>query len=442
MAKFSDSNWAILNEYFGVMTSNRSGSDDSYLLTPNHTIVTDGGTYVELYENTDDYGYIGHNFKSVSIEGNIFKFTYEGVSSTNSLVTGVTSVTNGSEMYFRKGSYFYEWLLNNSSEYRDYLNVNKRLLYFGKIWPASTELNTYVIEFEGLKDFMLRALPQINRTTAMEDWLKGYFDGTHHPIYNLTKNIWSMKDAKEIDIRFLQYIANDYGIEINEDLTTELALREWVDTLIYFLKRKGDYSTLYIVYKFLLTNTSNTLNIYERWHDADLSDSRDEPLNSDWEDHHILEYYSIQASGAAGNDYYSRYAPSGYPDYDIENSILSPHYRVELDLTSEPLGDDYIINESVIDELIRYWNYTKPVSRFVNYTELIAPDGQIDGTDSEEVSTYSIEESAYLTTTFVGASNLSSAQSSAGFGIDTYNHTAEFSDTVWRVFDFEYYEGE
>ena len=412
-----------------------------------HTIVAQGGKYVKLYEETDEYGFIGHNFEAISISNNIFTFKYSSMVSSNSLVSGVTSITNGSNIYFRKDDWFYTWLRNNSTEYRDYLNVNKRFLYFGKIWPSSTQSGYYTIEFEGLKDFMLNALPPINQTTAMDDWLKAYFDGTHHQIYNLTKNIWSMRDAKEIDIRFLQYIANDYGIDITEDITTELALREWVENLIYFLKRKGAYSTLFVVFKFLLTNTTNTLNIYERWHDWGLSAFRDAPTEDDWTDHHILEYYGEQPSGAAGNDYYSRYDPSAYPVYasagppvpsaSIPSAglypILSPHYRVEIDLTSEPLGDDYIINETFIDELIRYWEYTKPVSRFVNYTELVAPDAQIDGTAAEEVSTYSVDETAYLTTKFTGASYLSSEQSSAGFGNDTYNHPQETSDITWSI---------
>jgi len=651
VAKFSDSNWSILNEYFSILSGSRSGTHNSYLLSPKHTIVTEGGLFVDLYEHSDEYGYIGHNFTSDSVNDNIFKFKYQSVISTNSLTSGITTITNGSEMYFRKNSYFYEWLLNHYSEYRDYLNTNKMFLYFGKIWAISNEENYYSIEFKGLKDYMLELLPPINRTTAMEDWLKGYFDGTHHQIYNLTKNIWSMKDSKEIDIRFLQYIANDYGIEIKEGLTTELALREWVDNLIYFLKRKGDYSTLYIVYKFLLSNTTNTLNVFERWHDWRLSDYNDAPLASDWEDHHILEYYSIQPSGAAGDEYYSRYNPDGYPAYadsqgslsinqnvdlfleykfdetggltatdsssagnngtltnfatsasndmwvsgkfgngvefgisddehiDIGDSlvstlsdsftvsyyvkhnkfnhamvhfmssgiggvligitpgnkfviyyddginttyweseddvlngvetkfnkyvivfknndiitvyknnvllenngvdtgdmtditmsnftnttnatigngfcgimdefriynttlselylkalILSPHYRVELDLTSEPLGTDYIINESIANELVRYWNYTKPVSRFVTYNELVAPYAEIDGTDSKEISTYSTDETAYLTTKFTGAQYLSSEQSSAGFGDNTHNYNSVLSSDSWII---------
>ena len=677
MAKFSDSNWSILNEYFGIMSSTRTGTDDSYLISPEHMIMTEGGKYVELYEDSDDYGYIGHRFIPSSISGNIFKFVHQEVISTNSLVSGITTVTNGADMYFRKDSYFHSWLVNNYMEYRDYINTNKRFIYFGKMWPSSNETNTYTIEFEGLKDFMLSALPPINQTTGMEDWLKAYFDGTHQPIYNLTKNIWSMKDSKEIDIRFLQYIANDYGIEIKEDITTELALREWVENLIYFLKRKGEYSTLFIVYKFLLTNTTNTLNIYERWHDFDLSDYRDAPLDSDWEDHHIMEYYGEQPSGAAGNEYYSRYMSTSYPLYeddiyrsdpptstglilyykfdettgltavdtqgnhngtltnfvdnnsqwvngkyidnaldfgnwsygineyvnvgdplesifqdsfsisfwfnanegspssgysqyllgntdfgvsnynwmtlwgrriwfnyssngvsttlstpveilnigqtgwqyctivfnnithiaylylnnilldsesissitmssynqnvynfiigsmyhngsvypqhfagkiddfriysralttteisniytyqyilpDLNHQIISPHYRVEIDLTSEPLGDDYIINKTIIDELIRYWNYTKPVSRFVTYTELIAPDAQIDGTDAAKIPTYSVDYQSYLTTQFVGSQYLSSEEAS-GYGDNTYNYNSNVSSNDWVV---------
>lgn len=446
MTKFSDSNWSILNEYFGVTSSTRTGTHDSYIIGPKHTIVAEGDTYTFLYEDNEDYGFVEHKFKAISIEGNVFKFTYHGVSSTNSLATNLTTITYGADMYFRKGSYFYTWLINNYSEYRDYLNTNKRFIYFGKVWSVAGEVNTYYIEFYGLKDFMYNALPPVNQSTAMEDWIKGYFDKTHHPIYNLTKNIWSMRDPKEIDIRFLQYIANDYGITIDEDATSEINIREFVDNLIYFLKRKGNYSTIYVIYKFLLTNTSNTLNIYERWHEWNLVYDRIHPVELDYEDHHILESYGIQPSGAAGNDYYTRYAPSAYPVYADEPPnisasdypILSPHYRVEIDLTSEPLGDDYIISEDIINELVRYWDYTKPVSRYVHYSELMAPDAVIDGESAEEISTYSEDYKAYLTTKFVGAQYTSTEQSSAGFGNDTYNHYNETSSPIWTIQDFEY----
>ncbi len=57
--------------------------------------------------------------------------------------------------------------------------------------------------------------------------------------------------------------------------------------------------------------------------------------------------------------------------------VISPHYIVEIDLTSEPIGDrfndDWILNEFYADELIRNWEYARPVNKYVQYQQLISP---------------------------------------------------------------------
>ena len=201
-----------------------------------------------LYEKHDTRGFVGHRFKIVEVDGNRFKMTYEGLESTFSVASSAFEI--GNEMYFRKDSFFHYWLARPEQDnlYHDYCNQERTFIFFGKIWPVSNAVNTYSIEFEGLKDFTLKGLPQHNQTINITEWLKVYFDQIHHEMYNKTKTFWSMLDPREIDLRWIGYLAGKYGTEINDEYLGELPLREWVENLPYFLKRVGTYSALYIVW--------------------------------------------------------------------------------------------------------------------------------------------------------------------------------------------------
>ena len=653
MGKFSESSYNILNEYFGIIKES-SGEANSYLIGPRKTIVAKGGVVTHLYEKRSTGELIGYKFRITEISGNNFKFEYKGLLRDHSLAVG--DFTIGNEMYFRKDAFFHDWLNVNSALYRDDVNTNRMYVYFGKIYDVPNETNMYSVVFEGMKDYMTKALPENNRTTKLEEFLKVYFDQVHHSVYNMTKNLWSLLDPKEIDIRFLNLIALDYGIEIDEDLP-ESNLREWVDTIIYFLKRKGDYASIYIIFKLLLGNTDNKLNIYERWAEWCSSELSDVPSFEN--DHHILEYYNTQAAGGAGTDYYSQYNPSSYPTYtdtapsgeclkniwlcgtnenyynfsgldtgntltiahrtkltvsgfdkstddltlsllnttpsgnflhcvktnlsststsgaglyiwgigdqdvtwsnyttsnwlgvslewyngayefkvsegynngstvqseysisgysddtdyylgierinsdlslyifnnadrsnllevitlnllgasgsngafnylfglntltssgstswsgDIFNLatgaasatgvnetnslVLTPHYKIEIDLSSEPVGDNYIINKYLMDELIRYWEYTKPVSKYVHYEQLIAPTGKMNE-EGEYISLYDEHENAFLNTQFTGSTFLSGATPVVPTGNDAgsvaYTHKQLISSYNWIV---------
>lgn len=319
--KFSDPNYYLLKQYFDVLVAERNGTDKSVLLGPGKTVVSNGGLYSILYENNADRGYVGHRFKIKEITGNRFKMTYEGLESTFSVASSAFGI--GNEMYFRKDSFFHYWLARSDQDdlYHDFCNQKKTFLFFGKIWPVSNETNTYAIEFQGLKDFALQALPQHQQTVNIEEWLKVYWDQIHHEAYNLTKNSWSLLDAKEVDMRWLGYIAGMYNIDISEDVLNELPLREWVDNLPYFLKRIGTYNALYIVWKVLSANTNNNLNVYERWGEwceQDLDQNLGTIANIEYDDHNFLESYGTQPSGGAGTYYYSRYNPDNYPIHTLE----------------------------------------------------------------------------------------------------------------------------
>ena len=222
MGKFSDPNYKLLKDYFDILVAVRTGSQKSFLIGPNKTVVSEGGLWSILYENNATRGYVGHRFKIAEIDGNRFKMTYEGLESTFSLASSAFDI--GNEMYFRKDSFFHYWLARPDQDdlYHDYVNQEKTFSFFGKIWPTGED-NTYSIEFEGLKDFTLKGLPEHNQTINMTEWLKVYFDQIHHEMYSMTKNFWSMLDAREIELRWLGYISQLYGISVDESILIELS---------------------------------------------------------------------------------------------------------------------------------------------------------------------------------------------------------------------------
>ncbi len=354
MGKFSDPNYDLLQRYFNVLKSRETGTQLSYIAGPKRGIWADGGAFTVLYENNATKGFVGHKFLIKEIDGNRFKMEYKGVFQdfkkyrTSTETASLSAFDIGNEMYFRKDSFFHAWLARSENEaFRNYVNQERTFAFFGKLWPSDSDNNIYAIEFEGLKDYTLRALPPHNRTTNVEEWLNVYFDQVHHEPYTMLKTLWSMMDAREIDFRWLGYIANIYGIEIAEEMA-ELNLREWVENLIYFLKRIGTYNALYVVYKLYLSNSTNVMNVYERWDEWCQPEIRDIdtgglanvasydrfpgfhpgipagvysyfgpevfPIN----DFNWLEFYGQQPSGGAGDLWYTQFNPVKYPTHAQE----------------------------------------------------------------------------------------------------------------------------
>lgn len=325
MGKFSDSSHNILETYYNTLLDTvADGSQSSYLAGPRQGISADGGIGTVLYQKTEDGDYVAHKFLISEIDGNNFRFSYQGLESTHSEAVGLQT---GEELYFRKDSYFHDWLKNNSDLYEDKINTNKTFIYFGKIYPITGSAE-YNIIFEGMKDYVVNALPEHNQTTKLVELLDIFFDQVYHDVYNLTKTLWSFFDAKEVNIDHLYYLANRANIVVDKDkISTELLLREFVDNLPYWLKRKGTYSAYYIIWKLLAQNTTNVLNIYERWVEWCLPDVKSGllvpgPLDDfgDFEDHHIWEFYGEQPSGGASHLYYDRYNPNTYPSYSEQPS--------------------------------------------------------------------------------------------------------------------------
>lgn len=316
MTKFSDSSHNILSTYFDVLLTPRTGTQNSYLAGQRKTIFAKGGLDTTLYQKNDDGDFIGHKFLIQTITGNNFKFQYQSQVSVHS---EAIALEMGKELYFRKDSLFHDWLKNNAASYENAVNTNKTFIYFGKIYPITGETTNYNIIFDGMKDYVMNALPEHNRTDKLTDLMEIFFDNVYHDIYNMTKTLWSFFDAKEVNINHIDYLATRAGIETDKDkIETELGLREFVDQLPWWLKRKGTYTSYLTIYKILLGNTKNKLNFYEKWTEWCLRELRDgaiEIFSSDFEDHHLVERYGQIPTGGAGPEYYNNFNPDKYPTY-------------------------------------------------------------------------------------------------------------------------------
>lgn len=664
MSKFSDSSHYILKTYFDQLLDPRTGTHNSFLSGQRKTIWADGGLNTTLYQKNDSGDYIAHKFLIQSVSDDNFIFTYVERLSDHS---EATELEVDKEMYFRKDSLFHDWLRVHASTYEQSLNTNKTFIYFGKIYTLTNELRRYNIIFDGMKNYVVYAIPEHNRTEKLVELLSIFFDEVYQDIYNMTKTLWSFFDAREVSLDHINYMATRANIETDKDkIETELLLREFVDTLPWWLKRKGSYSSYLDIYKLLLGNTKNKLNFYERWIEWCLKTVRTgygSIPDSDFEDHHYLEFYGLEPTGGAGPFYYGQYTSASYPQYadtapnvancgeisvncsnltsfvgwagqdtgndmtavgyniqidgfnaatesaylysnvtsaanirncievsmdsssvpsgglfvwaasnypdktltahetngknyigisyevlgatpsgavtgrrfkvwehyngtmyasssietynadteyyltiqklgtdfkvyvydnslrrtqdyietiqlslhenasysvryavnsrtepvggswtgDIQNyyqwhrsvdsvaisgyKVLSPHYRLEIDLSSEPMGEDFIISQNQADELLRYWEYLKPVSKFIHYNWLISPLGQIDSLSTSVPLYNQANYTAFLNTQFVGQNFVSAGVPSAAgdFYEETFREIITAADSLWIV---------
>jgi hypothetical protein len=244
---------------------------DTTLIGDRHSIITEGGYWTKLYIDLD--GTLTEiKFRSDPTEwvneDRYFIFTKD---------PSGADFSNGDDAYFRKDSYLHDYLRGlaaTDSTYSHYLNLQKPFIYFGKIFLTDASTGESRVEYRGMRDFAIESLPEHSRTEKLVEYLDLYYDRTHSEIYAMLKNIITLIDPKEVDIDFLGYIADMYSITISEALSanqwtlTEVEQRDFVSRIIHWLKRKGTYAALYILWKLLTGTTSNVLNIYERWHDG------------------------------------------------------------------------------------------------------------------------------------------------------------------------------
>jgi len=379
MAKFTEIPWFTIENYiYDVLNpseaSTYSHASGGTFLRPNAILITTNTNPFQLYSKSDETDYkpvkatITENWNDNENEIKLEKLLSRTVSpSLNILRTVSTSgfgyhnitydyltdeykydIENADSMYIRKDSVFHDWLNTNWDDYDGYFNKNKLFLYFGKGYNRNENDNEYIIiHHYTLKDWIQNALPPNNRNDTLNEFLFLIYDQLYHKVYETQKDIWSLIDPYEINEDLIDNLFEYYN---ETPLTSDIDIykrRVYVDNLIYWLKKKGTYSSLFVIWYTLAKDTTNELKVYDRWHtpspSGDLIDS--------FVDYDYTESY--------GGVYPSEYSVA-------DNNILSTHYKVEFEFDNNPFGSD-ILAEKFIDNLYNTWESTRPITRFSHY---------------------------------------------------------------------------
>ena len=362
----------------------------SYLTGGNKGIIAIGDKIVQLFVKDNDYG-----FREIFVtppweykNGNFFNFKkhitlqYQYGSTLSETLSGNAyyfevykpTITfdpqdiNDKEVYFRKDSQFHRWLTDYARDYfndlwgedfviRNYVNTDKQFLYFGKIFHRRDD--TYHIEFYGMKDFVMNAIPYHQRTPKLTKFMEVEFDRNFQEIYNLLKNIWSMIDPYEVDEKYLGYLAKFYNINVDSPFDI-LNQREFIRELTNYLKRKGSYSSFYSAWKVLTQGTKNDLYIYDKWIKSSdvLGDGNVNP------DNFVVVPYTDQYTDSLLN---------------ADDYILTPYYKIQLDISTESIQYNQILSKSVIDNLLYHFEELRPVNKVPEYEILLTPEVYLDG---------------------------------------------------------------
>lgn len=328
MAKFIDIPYFIMKDFIdNIDPYEHVYPSKAHLIGPKTGITAKYGYGVDLWikdkQDADDVSAISgtsgyYRIRGLPISGtpddNIFQFHIE----TNNYRPSKFNITElekyaGYDVHFIKKKHQIREFINNASYEDGYVNTNKIFLYFGKIYPIDN--NRFNIVCDHINNYVYRALPENNRNTNIKQFFNLFFDKIYSKIHNLSKDIWSMVDPFEVNEKYLEYIYNTYDMDYLSDIL-EFKRREYASALPVLLKRKGTYSSLYIIWKSIISFTTNYLNIYERWHEYDLVGHP----NDNFTDYIYItydHYDCVLPTDGAGSAYYS-YTPSG-------NSLYCEH---------------------------------------------------------------------------------------------------------------------
>jgi len=477
---------------------------NSYIVAPMVNITTKGGGLIDLFIKEEDIGFLPIKVRYVDRVGNEFNFTNPGIGTVEpgENITNILSgqrytftfwdkiVTdtfgmfeNDKEAYFRKDSLYHDWLrlmakdmlledMGIELDIRNYVNTDKLFSYFHNIFKSHDNQNCRII-FDGMKDYVMRAVPEHQRTERFTELCNIFFDQLYQEIFDLMKNIWSLIDPMEVDQRYLGYLSKYYDMfDVDFKGASLLHVREFVRDMIWMIKRKGTYTEFYILWR-ILTATKNNLNIYERWHRRDVENFPDWPSTispsctgtwpnfpyfsdtnnttcvpaSGWTDVLYIyrdEYEAPQISGGAGVGWYKKWYPDVYePPYvspsgmycpsggflptsmapSGDNLMLSTHYILETDISTEPLTPTEILTKEVWDSMHNYWEYVRPVNRVSNYRIVEAPITDISG---KYVHLYDVtsKSSAFLKTISYASMDLEDG---------AYVHHQVVASSTWSI---------
>ena len=434
---FATNKYNIIYHY----NPNEEQQNNSYIVSPFININTHGNGILNLFVKELGEGYIPITVRFESIDGDRFNFSshdtgdsilpgdtitatlsganYRFDEYNTSIRHGFTNFFNNNrETYWRKDSLFHDWLRKYAKTYyknkwnidlniRKYINYDKCFLFFHKIFKDRNGVDCRII-FYGMKNFIMDAVPEHQRTPKFNEFMDIFFDELYQEGYNQLKDVWNLLDAMYTAIEYLGYLSKFYDMfDVEEFDINELQKREFVRDMIWILKRKGTYTDYFILWR-ILTNTINKLNIYERWHTKDVDTWSDWPSSinqfdtSTWpnypyysntngltnvpptEWHDVIytqkpEYHQPPVSGGAGSVYYNQTYPCTIDTYNASNMILSTHFIVEIDVSSEPMDYDKIISKETWEKISVYWEYIRPVNRVSHYRIVLAPITNFSG---------------------------------------------------------------
>ncbi len=209
--------------------------------------------YIEYTSEEEDYKrYYDVRLKPTSDivdtnDKNIFKFTKHP--------DDEEPIAN-SKAYVRKDGILYDWLLYYKSNTSKYVNIYAPYTYIGSISKFTDDI--FGISYYGMKNYVMDALPEHDRTTNLEEFMYLYFDKIHNEGYNKAKNVKTLLDASEIDPEYMLYIAGEFNVEFSDLFLKEennddiiLKKRQYLRNIVPLLKRKGTYASIKIIYDLL-----------------------------------------------------------------------------------------------------------------------------------------------------------------------------------------------
>jgi len=352
--KFSEFPRFILEDFFSQFVIEIGPSDGSVLIGPMTTIVGEQwSSFYGIVDVEDSDGYINRveipfrpkNLSAEDYYDNNF-FYVERMTSLETSATSAISIPAETNFYLlrRKNGVVQEYvdnLIETGSDFTNtipmdyFINPHKIHQYIGKLYPEK-EANQYRIEYWGYDRYAITCIPEHNQTPRLKEFFEITLDKVYNSVYNRSRDIKTLLDAKEIPLSYLPYLAQIYNYTFNksyyeslfidkvslETRTREKRLREITSNIINYLKRKGTYSSLYIIFKNLFWTTENNINVYERWHtDSVFSLSHDYDLEPHFVDFNYLNYYDQISVGCAGTDYYTLVSGKGF-NVPFENCYI------------------------------------------------------------------------------------------------------------------------
>lgn len=364
---FVDINNVTFNKKFTV--GNKSDVTKSYLYGPvGQSITTKGGEKITAYAKTNDQykeielypqtehrtvqeDWVGeyYNFGiginkyptesstiSYSISGNNYNFIrYESFADP---YYKTVETDTGWEIYFRNDSVFCDWI---SKKYPQYINVNKDFIYMGRVFPyEGVDQKCRIFRF-ALKDYVINSIPQNNRNKNLIEFFGTCFDEVYSKIFNQQKQIKTLYDSKEMDVSHINKLSSFFDVNLEIYSTTkEDRLRDLSDNLPTILKKKGTYSSLIGIWKFVAGFNSiikyTDINVYEWWHDSLPTNTYTVPVSAYEKINYLNQYESndITKIGCSGEVFYNKFTDT-YPDFYetnltpvINNSYI--HKQIEL----------------------------------------------------------------------------------------------------------------